>query len=109
MGAELSCDVCNKKLSEEHDLVRECVGATPEHICVTCYKSDTHKNYVERTVYDVVGEENARRMRSNPQAQAAFSQAVSGFSDCIACPCGAETVRREGVSACFSCGRSFDA
>lgn len=109
MGAELSCDVCKRTLSEEHDVVRERVGATPEHVCEACFKPDAHKDYVQRTVYAVVGEQNARRMRSDPSSAAAFSQAMEGFSDCIPCPCGAETVRREGVSACFACGRSLDA
>lgn len=62
MGAQLSCDLCGKTLCEQQDSVRECKGGNPEHICLVCFTPAKHKDYIERSVYSVVGEENARRM-----------------------------------------------
>jgi len=62
MGAQVSCDICNQMLDEQKDDVYMCKGTTLEHICVTCFNPETHKDYVKRSVYNVVGEENVRRM-----------------------------------------------
>ena len=97
MGAELSCDVCNKVLSEESDDVHEKRGGAPEHVCVACFSPETHVGYTKRSVYNVCGEENARRMNSNPQNMQILQQP---FSNTRPCPCGAETVVGEGVTAC---------
>ena len=37
MGAELSCDICKKTLSEENAIVHECKGAKLEHVCAQCF------------------------------------------------------------------------
>ena len=105
MGAELSCDVCNKKLSEDGDDVHEKQGGEPEHVCVACFNPETHVGYVQRSVYRVCGEENARRMNSDPQN---VHNLFQSFGNTRPCPCGAETVVREDVTACFACGRPFE-
>ena len=109
MGAGLSCDVCNKALSEETDDVHECKDATLEHVCVTCFDSEAHKGYVKRSVYGVIGEENVRRInqQNGPGAQAVADALAGSFSDCIKCECGAGTVPGKDVVSCFSCGKMF--
>ena len=111
MGAQLSCDVCEKILDEEHDKVHEKVDASPgqpTHVCVACFKPKVHMGYSKRTVYSVVGEENARRIKESPQSRANFQQALSGSQNMRVCECGAETVVREGVVACFMCAKLFE-
>lgn len=112
MGAELSCDVCQQTLSEDEDKVREYRGGDPGRVCLSCYVPDVHVGYIERTVYAVVGEENARRMNEgltnrDPTVEEDVRIVTTGFSDVLSCPCGAQTVRRVGVSECFACGRAF--
>ena len=112
MGAELLCDVCQQTLSEEEDKVRERGGGDPEHVCLSCYDPDVHVDYTERTVYAVVGEENARRTNEgltnrDLTVEEGVRTFTTGFSDVLSCPCGAQTVRRVGVAECFACGRAF--
>lgn len=112
MGAQVSCDVCDRLLDEQADDVHVyvCKNATQEHVCVTCFNPETHKDHVKRSVYNVVGEENVRRLNENgPGAQNLANQLERAFEDCIQCECGARTVRREGVVSCFSCGKAFEA
>jgi hypothetical protein len=114
MGAELSCDICKKTLSEDNDIVHECKGAELNHICVQCFNPNVHTNYTARTVYAVCGEENARRMNQglqngDPNIESTMQIIANGFSDCVSCPCGMQNVRREGVTSCFACGRAFEA
>ena len=54
MGAELSCDVCKKPLSEEHDHVHEKRDGNPVHVCVVCFAKKTYTGYTNRSVHDVV-------------------------------------------------------
>jgi hypothetical protein len=95
-------------LNEEHDMVHEKKDSQPGepvHICCDCFDPEIDKLYTERPVHDVVGEENARRMQEGgPQIASAFS----GFSNMRECECGAQTVVREDVTECFSCGRPFE-
>lgn len=101
MGAQLSCDVCKKVLSEEHDQVHEKKDGDPVYVCVGCFDLKEYTGYIKQSVYDVVGQENART--------AALSGGVPmvEFQNMHACACGAETVRREGVTACFACRTPF--
>ena len=105
MGAELSCDVCNKVLNEDGDDVHEKKGGEPEHVCDACFNPATHAGYTKRSVYSVCGEENARRMNANPQN---MRNLFASCSNTRPCPCGAETVVGEGVTACFACEMPFE-
>ncbi len=111
MGVVLSCDVCEKTLSEEHDCVHEKKDekkdGDPMHVCVECFNNKVHIGYTKRSVYAVVGEENARQMRDMPQNMQIAEDVLSGFQNTRSCVCGAETVVREGLTTCFACGKPF--
>ena len=107
MGAELSCDICQKTLDENSDYVYEQKNANPEHICLQCFDSEKYVNYNKRSVYNVVGEENARRLNESEENREKFREIASGFVDAHPCECGAATVRRPDVKTCFNCGKSI--
>ena len=107
MGASVSCDVCETLLNE-HDRVYEKKNANPQHACIGCHNTEAHIEYADRSVYDAVGEENARRMKETPQGREQFATALSGFANMRGCEaCGAQTVVGEGVTECFVCKRPF--
>ena len=112
MGASLTCDRCQRELDqgtpEDSPVVWEHEDgdqSSAQHLCDACHTTaDT--GYTKRTVYAVVGQENARRMREQSLEEKVTETLSSweevGMKQCTHCMAS----YRADLTACFFCGRS---
>jgi hypothetical protein len=101
MGCTLSCDICNRAVSD-HENIWENLDSEHTHVCVDCYKPEVHAQHQEKNAGALMQAEDERRA---PQASQAFGNAISKFEKkhFYNCKCGMDLIIYDDTDSCIRC------
>lgn len=116
MGAELSCDRCQRVLAENEHVWERHADPT-EHVCQVCFflTEATEATHALRSVYGLVGQENARRLQEQRQRPVVDAR-LAAVERRLRQPtrhcarCSADTVVHDPAAPpaeCFCCGAAL--